>query len=203
MTIQNWNPNDWKVYFEDIYFEGEIINAPVIWKIGKVTEYILENIVPDAKKALANGGELSSLLLALALIDYIAGYFVGKGTGERAYIDYMKRYFPPKYHPYLHSIYGQLRCGLLHNLVAYNPHYKGEHLNYIISGVSKDHLERKEISQLIFSIPIFIEDTRRAYIMYSYDLVMKPKDNPDLIANFNDRYNKLNGQSSVMVKIPD
>jgi len=203
MTLQNWNSKDWMVDFPDIYFEGEIIKAPVIWKIGQVTKYILGNIIPDAIKALKNGGELSSLLLSLALIDYMAGYFVGKGTGEKAYIDFMRRYFPQKYHSYLQSIYGQLRCGILHNLVTHNPHYKGERLRYIISGVSQDHLERRENNQVIFSIPIFIEDTRRAYIMYSYDMVMKAKDNPELIANFNHRYNKLDGESSTMVKIPD
>jgi len=34
-------------------------------------------------------------------------------------------------------------------------------------------------------------------------MVMKAKDNPKLIENFNHRYNKLNGKSSVMVITPD
>ena len=203
MTLQNWNSKDWKVDFPDIYFAGEIKNAPVIMKIGHVTEYILRDIIPDAMKALQNGGELSSLVLCLALVDYMAGFFVGKVAGEKAYVDFMRRYFPPKYHPFLQSIYGQLRCGLLHNLVFYNPNYKGERIKYTISGVAHNHLEEIEEDHVIFSIPIFIEDTRRAYIMYSYDIVMKTIDNPELIENFNHRYNKLDGMSSIMLKTPD
>ena len=152
MTLQDWNPKDWMFDFPDTYHKGEITKAPVIWKIGQVTKYILGNIIPDAIKALKNGGEISSLLLCLALVDYMAGYFVGKGTGEKAYIDFMKRYFPQKYQPYLQSIYGQLRCGLLHNLVTYNPYYKGEKIDYIISGVSQNHLERQENNQVVFSM---------------------------------------------------
>jgi hypothetical protein len=203
MTLQNWNSEDWKVDFPDIYFEGNITKAPIIWKVGQLTKYVLGSIIPDAFKALMNGGELSSLLLCFALIDYLASYYVGRGTGEKAYINFMSRYFPQKYHPYLQSIYGQLRCGLLHNLVAYNPFYRGERINYYISRIPKDHLERLDNNKLNFSIPIFLEDTRRAYIMYSYDMVMKAKDNQELLANFSHRYNKLDGKSSVMVYIPD
>jgi hypothetical protein len=53
---------------------------------------------------------------------------------------------------------------------------------------------------VIFSISHFIEDARRATIMYSYDLIMKPIENADLVKNFHKRFNKQNGLVSMMAK---
>lgn len=39
--------------------------------------------------------------------------------------------------------------------------------------------------------------------MYSYDLIMRPKENKREISNFNRRFNKLDGVGAFMVQVPD
>ena len=57
-----------------------------------------------------------------------------------------------------------------------------------------------EGEKVVFSIYHFIEDTRRAMVMYLYDLVMEPEENRLLIQRFEQRFNKKDGTASVMAK---
>lgn len=201
MTLKNWDSEKYKVNFPDISYTGEIINAPVIWKIGQITEYIML-VLRDAYKAAANGSELSGLALGVSIIDYLAGYFVGKRTTSNDYKDFIKEYFPNKYLPFIDSIYSQLRCGLLHNLVAHNPWIKNQY-DYEINRSKENHLDISEQGRLIFSVTIFLEDIRRAYIEYFYNLIEKPEENEQLITNFENRFNRFNGKGSTMKYSPD
>jgi hypothetical protein len=201
MTLDNWNPNDYIVDFPDINYSGEIVNAPVIWKIGQITKYIYV-VLHDAINAIANGSELSGLVLGLSTLDYLAGYYAGKKTAAKDFKNYMKKYFPDKYIPFINSIYDQLRCGLLHNLVANNP-WTENPFRFEINRSVNDHLIERADGIAIFSVRIFLEDLRRSFVIYSYELIMKPEENIELIANFEKRYNRLNGLGSVMIYKPE
>lgn len=204
MTLHNWNSKDYEVDFPDIVItEGtRIVDVPLPRKVGYLIEYLLGKILPDAQKATINGFGLAGLFIALATIDYLAGYYVGRGTTGYDYKEFMRRYFPQKYHPYLDIIYIQLRCGLLHNLVTLNP-WKGTNQKDILLQ-ERSSLHLIELGEKIsFSIPIFIEDTRRALIIYQYDLIMHSELNYELVSNFEKRFNMLDGKSAVMVTNPD
>jgi len=204
MTLPNWNSKDYHVEFPDIVIENgtPITEVPLPRKVGYVLEYLLGKVLPDAQKATANKYELAGLFVALATVDYLAGYYVGRETTGGDYKDFMRRYFPDKYHDFLEPIYQQLRCGLLHNLVALNP-WKGDNqIDFRLEGLPLPHLEAAGGS-VVFSIPIFLEDTRRAFIMYQYELIMRPGENEQLIANFETRFNRLSGKASTMAYNPD
>lgn len=201
MTLDNWDLEKFKVSFPDITYTGEIINAPVIWKIGRITEFVMV-VLRDANKAVANGSELSGLSLGISIVDYLAGYFSGNRTTSNDYKKFLKEYFPQKYHPFIKSIYIQLRCGLLHNLVSNNPWINNQY-DYVIKRSSEKHLEISNEGKLIFSVQRFLEDIRRAYIEYSYNLIMKPEENEQLINNFEKRFNRISGKGSTMEYTPD
>jgi len=198
MTLPDWKAEDYFVDFEPIYFEGHIVDAPLIRKTGWIVQNLHDVIFPDAIKALANGGELSSLLLSFSIVEYLAGYFAGKNSQAKDFKAFMYRYFPEQYRPYLNDIYSQLRNGLIHNLSIVNP-WIPHKFSFFIEKRSDLHLQKLE-DKVIFSIFHFLEDGRRAMIMYLYDIIMKPKENPDLVINFEARFNKKDGAASMIAK---
>jgi hypothetical protein len=198
MTLLDWDSDKYLVDFETISYEGPITDAPFVLKVGWITRYLAEIIFPDAIKSVVNGGELAGLLLTFSIVDYLAGYYVGKRSQARDFIAFMKRYFPEQYKPYLEDIYQQLRCGLVHNLTLLNPWIPSSN-NFIIEPRSDMHLQYKD-GKIIFSIYHFIEDVRRAMIMYGYDMIMNPVENQSLIKSFQERFNSKNGSASVMLK---
>ncbi len=198
MTLPGWKAEDYFVDFEDTYYEGPIVNAPLVVKTSWIMRYLHDVIFPDAIKAIAGGGELSGLLLGFSIVDYLAGYFAGKSSQANDFIAFVNRYFPEQYKDYTKDIYHHLRSGLVHNLTLQNP-WVPSNTPFIIERQSNNHLLNAN-GRVVFSIYHFIEDARRAEIMYLYDLIMKPNENQDLVKNFNKRFNKQDGAASMMAK---
>ena len=113
----------------------------------------------------------------------------------------MKRYFPDAYQPYIQSIYRDLRNGLMHNLAATNPWHPEE--SFFIHRNLPLHLERIESGRVLFSVPIFAEDIRRAWIMFIHDLIMEESANPELRSNFEKRFKQVGGLGAFTERIPD
>jgi hypothetical protein len=202
MTLPNWNPDDFLLDFEDIHYSGPIIDAPTTYKVMLVSKYIFTEVLKNAKIASMAEADLAALTLALVSIDYLSGYYSGKASNAKSYVAFLDAFFPEIYKKFNESIYYQLRCGLLHNLVAKNP-YKKNQYEFILSNLAKNHLIDNGKGSVVFSVPIFIEDIRRAYAVYSYKLIMEPSQNQELIENFRIRFDKNMGASSVMINFPD
>jgi hypothetical protein len=198
MTLPDWKPEDYFADFEDINFSGPIVNAPLEMKAGWIMKYLHDIIFPDAIKAIVSGGELSGLLLGFCIVDYLAGYFAGKSSQAKDFEAFLNRYFPAQYKPYTKDIYHQLRSGLVHNLTLQNPWIQSNTL-FTVEKKSDEHLLNID-GKVVFSMYHFIEDIRRAEIMFLYDLIMKSDENKDLVKNFNKRFNKQDGATSMMVK---
>jgi len=201
MTLPNWKPEDYFVDFEPVYYGGPIKNAPLVMKVGWVLRYLHDVIFPDAIKAVVNGGELAGLLLSFSIVDYLTGYFAGKSSTARDFVAFMNRYYPELYKPYIDDIYHHLRSGLVHNLNLRNPWIKTT-IPFSISKETEFHLQPKD-GTVKFSIHHFIEDTRRAGVMYFYDLIMRSTENQELIKKFHKRFNKQDGAASMMIKNDD
>jgi hypothetical protein len=160
--------------------------------------YLKEIILPDAMKALTNGGELSAFLLAFSIVDYLAGYFSGGNSREKDFSSFLQEYFPSQYKPYIKDIYQHLRSGLVHNLTLKSPWFQSD-ITFVVDKKSINHLDTVD-GKVIFSIYHFIVDADRAAIMYFHDLIMKPDENTARIQKFHKRFNKQDGTASVMVK---
>jgi hypothetical protein len=203
MTNPNWNPEDYKFEFPDVpRYEGSLINMPFIYKVEKVRYFVIDEILPEIVRAVIANSELAGMVLSLALVDYIAGYYVGKQSTGNDYIDFLNHYFPNTYKPYSYSIFHDLRNGLMHNLAAKNP-WRPAATSFLIHHKPSQHLELTDEGRVLYSVPIFAEDIRRAWFMYMYDLVMKKNANPELVANFENRFRRLQGLGAYMVRILD
>jgi len=203
MTNQIWNPNDYEFDFDDVpTYEGELTQMPIHHKMEKVRSYLIIDVLGDMEKAQSVGAELSAILLGLAAIDYLAGFFVGRQSKRDDYISFMSRYFPSQYQQFLDAVYDQLRSGLMHNLVATNP-WKPRAYSFTIQKHSQRHLQTDKEGKIIFSVGHLRVDLFRAWRMYAYDLIMKPDENENEIRNFNRRFNKLDGVGAFMVQVPD
>lgn len=203
MTNQEWDPNEYLFEFEDVpRFEGELVEMPIHHKVEKVRHYLIDEVLGEMENCIALGAELAAVLLGLAAVDYLAGFYVGKQSKKGDYVDFMRRYFPSNYHRRLDDIYDQLRSGLMHNLVAANP-WKPQTPAFLIHLSSDDHLEVNTDGKVVFSVSHFRIDIFRAWRMHAHGLIMKPLENENLIANFNKRFNKLNGIGAFMVRIPN
>lgn len=203
MTNKNWNPDDYRFEFPDVpAYEGRLVDMPLEHKIEKVRHFLLDEIFEDAHKCINIHAELSALFLALASVDYLSGFFVGRQSTKLAYVSFMRRYFPQEYEPIIDTLYSQLRCGLMHNLVVTNP-WKKTSTSFLIHPNSQDHLVENQEGQIIFSVLVFIEDIRRSFWMFAHDLIMRKEANPDLVLNFDNRFNRLNGLGAFMTRVPD
>ncbi|MDP1548385.1 MAG: hypothetical protein Q8L87_20420 [Anaerolineales bacterium] len=198
MTLPNWKAEDYFVDFETFYFEGKRVQAPIIRKIGWIIENLNTVIYPDAIRAIVNGGELSGLLLGFSVVEYLAGYYFGRNSNSKDVKNFMSRYFPGQYKPFTEDIISQLRNGLVHNLSISNPWVPHKYI-FTIEKRSDSHLQEVD-GKIIFSIYHYLEDGRRAMVMYFYDMVMKSEENQDLIDNFEKRFNKKDGSASMIMK---
>jgi hypothetical protein len=198
MTLANWNSADYLVEFKDIVYSGPIIGAPLEMKAGWITKYLHEVIFPDAIKAVGHGGALSGLLMGFAVVEYLAGYFAGHQSQAKDVKAFMKRYYPQQYAEYIDDIYGQLRNGLVHNLSITNPWIPNTSA-FAIEERSDMHLQQRN-GTIVFSIYHFLEDARRATVMYLFDLIMKPTENMESRRKFEARFNKKDGAAALIAK---
>ncbi len=202
MTDEKWNPEAYNVSFPDVpKYEGPLEGMPFLHKVSRIQHYVLNEIISEIIRAISAKAELSGLVLSLALIDYIAGYYAGKETGGKDYLAFMNSYFPEAYEAYSQSIYRDLRNGLLHNLAATNPWHPER--SFFIHRNLAQHLVPVESGRVLFSVPIFVEDIRRAWIMYRYDLIMSQPTRPNLKPNFEKRFKQVGGLGAYMERIPD
>ena len=158
-------------------------------------------VLADSVRCAHAEAEIQATLAGLAIIDYIAGFYVGRQSRARDYIAFMRRYFPPRYAPHLDGVYANLRCGLMHNLVAVNPWQAG-HPHFLVVGDCEPHMV-VEGDRVVFCVSRFLEDVRRAWIKYSFDLIVRGDANPELAKHFDRRFNKLSGIGAFMVRVPD
>jgi len=201
MTDRTWNPNDYLFAFDDVpRYEGPLTDAPLMHKLNWVWRYIFDSIIPEIRRAVDASSELSGLVLALAAVDYLAGYHVGKQSTGADYIRLIRRYFPSQYDSFAEPIYVQLRNGLMHNLAALNP-WRSPGPRFLIHPNHPSHLQPIEEGRIAFSVLTFLEDIRRAWIMFAHDLVMHPE--PEAISNFTRRFDQLDGQGAFMERLPD
>ena len=202
MTDEKWNPQDYFVDFPDVpRYEGPLAELPFMHQVAKVQHYVMNEIIPEIMRAIVANAELSGLVLSLALIDYIAGYYAGKETGGKDYMNFINQYFPDAYKPYVQSIYRDLRNGLMHNLAATNPWHPEN--SFFIHRNLPQHLTRVESGKVLFSVPIFLEDIRRAWFMFIHDLIMEETTGQELKSNFEKRFKKVGGLGAFMERIPD
>lgn len=201
MTDQDWNVEDYFAQFPDPPpYTGPVINMPLSMKVWKVGQFITE-VTKEVHRCLGVQADLSALLLCLATVDYMAGFFAGRRTTEDDYVSFLSKYFPSKYQNLSPAIYHQLRTGLMHNLVALNP-WQGEKISFRIHANSDRHLEKNAEDQVMFSIQTFLVDLYRAWVMYAHDLIMEGSRRPEVVAKFNRRFNKLDGQGALMERVP-
>jgi hypothetical protein len=207
MTLQDWDREDYFVDFPELPpYTGPITGMPLPYKMYEVKKFVFDSIIKEVINCINSDSLIAAILLCLALIDYLAGYQSGHETTRDDYIGFLNDYFPKKYYPYSEFIYVQLRCSLMHNLSAINPWRDENTAFYIHKSKTKPHLI-KDINDegdpfIYFSVPIFLEDIRRAFIMYSHQLIEEFDENQDLVENFHSRFDTLEGRGSVMVR-PD
>lgn len=198
MTLPNWKDEDYLIEFPE---ENSQVPQDILERRKKafdISKYLLTDILATYERANRAGYELGALFVTLAAVDYLAGYYCGYKTGGKNYKNFMTDFYPEKYRPYLDAIYEQLRNGLLHNLVSVFPWKGSDQIDFIIVSESLIHLE--EINgKVSFSIPVFIEDTRRAFLKYRYKLLMKPEENKELVVNFEKRLKKLGPRGAIMI----
>ncbi len=203
MTDKHWNPSAYKFEFPDVPpYERTLIGMPIMHKIERVRRFFTIEILGEIQRCLNAKAELSALVLCLAAIDYLTGFHVGKQSKKADFIEFVDRYFPVEYKPFLDDIYVQLRSGLMHNLTILNP-WHGIGTEFLIRPNSARHLVQNDEGKTIFSVAIFCEDIRRAFWIYIHDIVMKAEANPQRVENFERRFNKLDARAAIMDRIPD
>jgi len=203
MTDRHWNFDDYLLDFPDIVVqEGPVTATPIEYKVKKVAEFIIVEILPEARRCLDANAELAPLLLTIAAVDYMAGYYAGHQSKSTDFKEFVRRYFPMQYRTVIDPLYDQIRSGLIHNLVVSNP-WRPQGIPFKIHPSSSDHLSKDLDGNTIFSVLYFLEDTRRAWCMYQHDLIMKGQDFPELVASFHRRFNKLDGSGALMVRVPN
>jgi len=203
VTDKYWNQEDYLFEFDDVpRYEGELVEMPIHHKVEKVRHYLIDEILGEMERCLLADADLGALLLGLAAVDYLAGFYVGKQSTGKDYQAFMKRYFPPQYREYLDSFYSQLRSGMMHNLVAANP-WKPKATSFLVTTKSSSHLQTTSSGQVVFSVSHFRIDIYRAWRMHAHDMIMKPDKHNDLVQNFVRRFNKLDGVGAFMEKVPD
>ena len=200
MIIPDYQPEKYPFAFEDIRFKGFLVDGPIIWKVGRVMQYLHDSVFPEANRSVSLGLDLSSLLLCFSTVEYLSGFYAGHQSKAADFKIFLRDFFPDKYLPFADSIYGQLRNGLVHNLTLLNPWLTSNH-EFIIENNSDDHL-RERAGKIVFSIKHFLHDIMLAHGLHSYLIVMRPNEYPEMLENFENRFNRKNGISSTMVKTP-
>jgi hypothetical protein len=192
-----WNPDDYLFDFPDVAaYEGELADMPLIHKIVKIRDHLMA-VLHEAAACIPAQAELPPLITGLAAVDYLAGFHAGRRSTKEDYLQFLKDFFPSRYAVFAAWIYEDLRCGLMHNLVAMNP-WTERGRPYSIAATA-DHLAEKA-GVLHFSISTFLEDVRRAFWRYAHHLVMKSAADGPEVARFHARFNRLSGQGALMEK---
>jgi hypothetical protein len=203
VTDKEWDPKDYLFDFADVpAYEGELVAMPIHHKMEKLRKYLVHDVLSDMERAQAADAPLSAVLLGLASIDYLAGYYAGKQSKKPEYVDFMRRYFPSAHQPYLEAFYDQLRSGLMHNLVAMNP-WKPNEISFTIHRHSDNHLAVGADGKIDFSVGHLRVDIFRAWRMWAFDLIMKPDKNEQEVRNFHRRFNKYDGVGAYMEETPN
>ena len=204
MTLPNWKDEDFFIeYLEDA--KSTQVSQEVLErrrKVYDISNYFLKDILLTYERANRQGYGLGALFVTLAAVDYLAGFYCGKETKRQDYINFMMDFYPEKYHPYLNAIYRQIRSGLLHNLVSVSPWGGDDQIDFNIFGESHLHLEEVN-GKISFSIPVIIEDTRRAFLAYRYKLLMKPEENRVLVKHFEERLKPLENRGAILKSQPE
>lgn len=201
MTLPDWKDENYHVNFEPFTYTGSLVDARIELKTLKIRRYLLDTVIPDAKRAILVGSELSGLLLVFSTVDYLTGFYCGKKTTKNDIVSYMKNYFPSQYKPFLNDIYEHIRCGLVHNLVLSNPWFDNS-FSFELFKKSKNHLQIRD-GFFIFSMTTFLEDTSRAAKMYLYDVVSNKDKNSSIRKKFDKRFNKKNAAAAYLEKTDD
>jgi hypothetical protein len=203
MTVKEWNLNDYPFNFPDEPpYKGPLVNMSLIRKVDKLMTFT-GTVYREMCDCYRGNAEIAIMLVALAEVDYFAGFFVGGKTKGKDYKDILSsKYFPPDYTPYIEDIYTQLRCGLLHNLVMVNPWIR-EGIKFKITIASTEHLHKDNEERIIFNPMTFATDIYRAFIMYANDLIQRTNEYPELVKNFERRFNRLDGRGAFMEKTLD
>jgi len=198
--MDDWKPEDYFVSFESSYYEGPLIDAPLVHKAYKAGNY-LATVLKACRRCLTVDAEIPAVIAALAAVDYMAGFHAGRESKRPDYVDFMARYFSDAYGPFLERIYSDLRCGLVHNLVAVNP-WRPSLGSFLLVTDVPNHLA-VEGDRVVWSIRTFLEHVYRAWVMYSHHLIMGAPANAQAVKHFHARFNRLAGMGALMEKVPD
>ena len=192
----DWKIEDYFVDFGDIVWPGgQLIDLPLEMKLDKVRKHVFA-VLQEAKSCLSIKSELAAAVLALAVVDYLAGFHSGKQTSGADYKRFMAEYFPPNYSGHRGWIYSHLRCGLMHNLAAANP-WRGSHRDFTITTTGGNHLVELD-HKFVFAVDVFVVDTYRAWVMYAHYLIMKANRDEAEVSKFNERFDRLDGRGALM-----
>lgn len=206
MTLPNWNRDDYMFSFPDSTYTGKIVGMPIINKVDMLMRFIFDDVFREIKVCINADADLAAIILCLVVVDYLAGYYTGRQTKRGDFLSFMNKYFPADYNTFNEKIYDQLRSGLLHNLAVINP-WKGMEKSFRIHSHLGNHLVEYFNADgeccINFSVKVFAEDIGRALIMYTYDIIMKGDNYPDIVKNFHKRFNKLDGRGAFMLKTND
>jgi hypothetical protein len=189
---------DYLLNFPDIAWPGgPLQDAPLEFKVRKVDEHVA-NVLREGHQCLAIRAELAATVLALATVDYIAGFRCGRRSKGRDYVECLEELFPPVYHEHAGWIYEHLRCGLMHNLTALNP-WRQEQTRFRITSDGLVHLGEAD-GAFVFQVHVFLIDVYRAWVMYQHHLVMKADRSGEAVRKFCARFDRLGGLASSMEK---
>ena len=145
-----WNLDDYLVDFDDIVWPGgQLVDLPLEMKVRAVGEDVA-TVLKEAHSCLRIRAELAATVLSLAIGDYVASFYRGKETTGADYKAFLSAYFPPVYTECREGIYMQLRCGLMHNLVAINP-WRGPRQSFKITSTGEEHLVEVD-GALVFGV---------------------------------------------------
>ena len=194
----DFNVEDYYVAFEDTYYEGPWVAAPRVLKVFKVGQYLAE-VLKSARRCLQVDAEIPALVATLAAVDYAAGFHAGRESRHTDYVRYIKDFLPASYGPLAERIYTDLRCGLVHNLVAINPWRPAESPLFLLVPDSPKHLSIED-DRIVWSTRTFIEHVYQAWIIFSHALIMQP--DVHSIDRFNARFDRLDGAGALMAKLP-
>ncbi len=203
MGRKDWNPDDYIFGFPDVpAYTGPLVGMPIHHKVNKVWTFVVKDLTSEVVRCLKAKAELAGLILSLAMVDYLAGYYCGRQSKRIDSLNYMREYFPNAYEPLLEKIYTQLRCGLVHNMAVLNP-WKGPHVIFRIHSNFEKHLAKDSEGRLNFSVPMFLQHINESWFMFAHDIIMKGDQYPKLVEHFNTRFDRLEGRGAFMEHIPD
>lgn len=98
-----------------------------------------------------NADPLTGFILMACAIDYLAGFWQGRETTGKDYIDFIDTYFPSGRYS-ASGLYGSLRNGLVHMFTIKNTAYN------LTDGNSKLHLKLTKGGQIILNAEDFRDD---------------------------------------------